>query len=144
VFTLQGEARRTRDWRYEELVATSDVIVIAIPVEVRKTSKSTTVPGVLSQDQNGDQHSVIAYFGVTKLQILAVLKGKLPKEHIFLRHLYRNTPPTTELNGLSFLEFIPNGKTRFLLFLKQEGNEFVPVAGQTDPWFSVKDLGTYP
>ncbi len=125
---------------YEQLVEKSDIVVIATPTAVRDTNITTTFPGIQQDGQPVPATSMEADF-----QVLAVLKGTKKEEKIILHYLRSPDPNKIAVNGPMLVSFDPSEKNRYLLFLKRDENgRYSPVNSQTDPYFSVKNLGSTP
>lgn len=125
---------------YEQLVEKSDLVVIATPIVVRDTKVNTTFPGIQQDGQPVPAISMEADFDV-----LAVLKGSKEEKKFVLHYLRSPDPNKLVINGPMLVSFNPSEKNVYLLFLKRdEDGRYSPVNSQTDPYFSVKNLGQTP
>lgn len=135
-----GVARLMPNWSYDLLVRKADLIIVATPVTVRDVETRTEYPrfaGVLFDENRARTPSI---WIETTFERLAVLKGEDPGPQVSMRHLrwpevlgLVNDPP-------QFVRFDPGQKRTYLLFLKREENQWVPLTGQVDPVYSAKDL----
>lgn len=127
---------------YDQLLQQADLVVIATPTSVRDTQAETTFPGI----QTSERKPVPAIRMEAEFDVLAVFKGDGAAKTFVLHYLRpdesRSKPAANDPNVISFT---PSEKRRYLLFLKREENGgYSTVGSQTDPYFSVKDLGTMP
>jgi len=147
--SLTAEARVVRDWRYSDLVAGADAVVIATAV--------STVE--IADQQLPDELRGLADYVqcvATTFQIEGIVKGELSKDRLVLVH-YQCKPAKWEenkllgiVNGPSLVRFetgkeLPSGEEvrgpAYLLFLKTtKDRRFVPVSGQEDPAFSIRRI----
>jgi hypothetical protein len=148
LFMLAGDAdaRLVQITPYDQLTAQADVIVIATPTDVRDTSKETTLPGITRGSSNGSSTAPVPAVSLeTTFVVLSVLKGDPALKHLVLHHLREADPPKVEIDAPGLVSFDPKEKRRYLLFLKREADgRYTAVTGQTDPVFSIKDLGLFP
>ena len=132
-------ARVVRIWPYHELLAKSDLVVLATPTATNDTKEHIDLPGFVGEHVIGVE---------TKFAVSAVLKGdKTLKDFVF--HHYRTTDgsniPHVD-NGPTFISFDPVAKPTlaprtFILFLIREADgRYAPVVGQTDPGGAVREL----
>lgn len=136
-----GFGRLLQIWSYELLVRKADLIIVAIPVSVRDVEPRTEYPQLAGVLLDGSHTRTPAIWIETSFARLVVLKGEDPGPQIAVRHLrwpellsLVNDPP-------QFVKFDPKQKQEYLLFLKREADQWVPVTGQVDPVYSVKNLG---
>lgn len=135
------DARPVAFWTYEKLAKEADLIVIATPTKTEDSGERVSFPGIA----RGENQPVPALGVNTTFAVLAVLKGDRELSSMVLFHLREAEPQAVALNAPMLVAFAPEAKRRYLLFLKREADgRFSPLAGQTDPAFAVKDLGTYP
>src|SRR5262245_6801490 len=89
-------ARPARAWTYKDLVAESDVVVIATPTGTRDKEK-TVFPDLYQIDKEGQRVKVPAMGVETTFEPLAFLKGEDKGKTFTLYHL-RETEPAA-VNG---------------------------------------------
>jgi hypothetical protein len=132
-------ARVVRIWPYQQLLAKSDLVVIATATATSDTSEHIDLPGFVGEHVTGVD---------TTFAVSAVLKGDNSQTNIVLHH-YRTSDGTNIShvpNGPSFVSFAPAEKPTlfaraYILFLIRESDgRYAPVAGQTDPGLGVKEL----
>ncbi|UWZ84060.1 hypothetical protein [Occallatibacter riparius] len=132
-----AQARLVSILSYREMLAKSDLVVIANPVtKTEDTKERSVLPGIARQDSEG-RRSKVEVIGVdTVFAVSAVLKGNPATERFTLRH-YRETDDTPRMNGPSLVRFDPSevsNRSSYLMFLVREPDgRFAPVGGQTDP-----------
>jgi hypothetical protein len=51
--------------------------------------------------------------------------------------------PAVEVNGPALVSFDPAKKISYLMFLKREGDLWVPLTGQIDPADGIKVIDSY-
>lgn len=134
---FQGHARHTLESSYKDMLAKSDLVVIANPVDrTTDTKEETYLPGIFLQDKNGKQSRIKAIGVETKFTVLAVLKGDATSKQVTLHH-YREAEPSNALNQPFLVYFDPSDISKrrsYLLFLVHEPDgRFAPFGGQTDP-----------
>jgi len=137
-----------RDWSYKQLLAESDLVVIANALETRQ------VPNGDDMSKNGLQSFPYSFQQVdTTFHVQVVLKGKLEGKQLRLVH-FRYAPKTVDIDsGPSLVAFskdesvvsVENGVLIhgpvYLLFLKaRKDGRYDPISGQVDPDFSVREL----
>jgi len=124
-----AEGRLVRTWPEEELLAKSDLVVVATPTATHDTGEHVSPFMGLREA-----------FGVeTTFMISAVLKGHLEKKTLALHH-YRDNPEEPRVDGPEFVAFDPAGKRSFHLYLiRERDGRYAPVTGQQDPGLSVFD-----
>lgn len=115
-----------------------------MPVAVHDPLPRTVFPGLLSGSFDPDRPPVPAIWTETSFEILTVRKGDAPEPHLVLHHLKWGEAPNVLSDPPQFVSFEIRRKKRYLLFLRCEGERWVPLTGQIDPIYGVKDLGTYP
>jgi hypothetical protein len=134
-------ARAVRAWSYQELLAQSDLAVIATPTTCTNTEEQINLPGFVGQRVTGVN---------TTFSVSGVLKGdKALKDFVF--HHYRPAPDGVIVdNGPTFVylavaEKPSSPKRTYVLFLRQEvDGRYAPVVGQTDPGIAVREVeGVY-
>lgn len=137
-----ASARPINAWFADDLTEKADVVVMGTVLsnkDGRDFSKEEHKPD--------DLVPVITTFAVD-----AVLKGNIPGKiqslegvKIELEHMRYFDPLTGILiiDGAFLTSFDPEKHTRYLLFLKKHGNQFVPVTGQYDSYQSFIELGRY-
>lgn len=130
---LWAEARLMRNWSYQELYDTADLVVVAKPTSTQDTSEKAVLPNI-----SPDVHVV----GIaTEFAISVVMKGDKSMKKITLHH-YRLADPKPMMNAPMLVSVDPKEPLHFLLFLRRESDgRYAPVSGQTDPaLFSVLKL----
>ena len=137
---LSVSARPVRIWYPNELWEKADLVVMATAdnsqdeYKVENSRADTWVPVL------------------TKFNVEAVLKGKMEKKSVLdkvsvtVRH-YRYHDKTSEItviDGPAFVEFNPEAKNQYLIFLagKPDGT-YEPLTGQYDPWQSFLVVEAY-
>ena len=140
-----AHARPVPSWTYEKLAAEADLIVIATPTRAKDTGEKANVPYVQRVGKDGKAGPIRAVWVDTTFEVQVVLKGKDDPKEFVLVHLRETEPEKDPVpNGPNLLTLDLKGKKRYLLFLKRSGDKFIPTTGQTDPAWSVKDLGPTP
>jgi hypothetical protein len=135
-------ARPVRAWTYKDLVAESDVVVIATPTGTRDKEK-TVFPDMYRIDKDGQRVKLPALGVETTFEPLAFLKGEDKGKTFTLYHL-RETEPSVP-NGPVVASFPLKGVKRYLLFLKRgRDGRYTSVTGQVDSATGVKELGSHP
>lgn len=142
VFSLAGIAhgRTSRAWPYQQLRDSSDLVVVAHPLEVRYLDEKYVLPGISHMPSKGNDTQYHAQGVETKFEILTTLKGA-ELQSVVLHH-YRKADNDPEINGPSFMEFDSRACDKYLLFLKKrKDGQYEGVAGQADLILSVKKIG---
>jgi hypothetical protein len=144
VISNQAQARYVSVLSYQEMLAKSDLVVIADPVsKTTDTKEEAFLPNIWRQDKDGNRIRIKSFGVETKFVVSAVLKGD-PRLKRFTLHHYREAPDRdqlpgtvmTELNGPTLVRFDPSGESKrsYLLFLvRDHDGRFAPMGGQTDP-----------
>ncbi len=121
------------------MLAKSDLVVIANPLDKTADTKERSVlPGISQQDQHGRQSKIESIGVETVFTVLAVLKGS-PTIKRFTLHHFREAESTgaPSIGGPLLVKFDPSdvsGRRSYLMFLVREPDgRFAPVGGQTDP-----------
>lgn len=154
-----SSARALADWPYEELLAKSDLVVIADPMATNTSSDTLEIEGRNSEEYQGLN---------TQFKSLAPLKGELKQETFTVLH-FRYFQSVTVDNGALFVNFRQQellfegkltakpekdgmseasarvsmgfGKPSYLLFLKlRPDGRYEPVTGQYDATMSCREL----
>lgn len=134
------QAREFRAWTYQELRDSSDLIVVAQPLEVRRLDEKYILPGISHMPAQGNDSQYHALGIETRFEVLTTLKGA-SSQSIVLHH-YRPSDSGPEINGPSLMDFDPKACDKFLLFLKKRNDgQYEGVAGQVDLILSVKKIG---
>jgi len=157
--TSIATARLVRDWSYEEMIAASDLVVIADPQSTTPTSDMLETEGRSSKNYQGLD---------TRFRIAATFKGEHPQKDFTVLH-FRYAPLVSEMNGAQFVDFrlhdlsfsgtlkrsdetdkTPGkfvsgsfglAKPSYMLFLKKRPDgRYEPVAGQYDAEFSCREV----
>jgi hypothetical protein len=136
-------ARAVRIWPYQELLAKSDLVVLATPTATNDTNEHIDLPGFAGEHVIGVE---------TKFTVSAVLKGdKAIKD--FVIHHYRTTYGQNIAhvpNGPTFVSFDPVAnptiapRTFILFLIRETDGRYAPVVGQTDPGGAVRELRSLP
>jgi hypothetical protein len=134
-----AQARLVSWLSYREMLAKSDLVVIANPLDKTADTKERSVlPGISQQDQHGRQSKIESIGVETVFTVLAVLKGS-PTIKRFTLHHFREAESTgaPSIGGPLLVKFDPSdvsGRRSYLMFLVREPDgRFAPVGGQTDP-----------
>jgi hypothetical protein len=130
-------ARPISAWSDEELLAKSDLVVIAIPTSTHDIRERFSYPSICF-------HRPVV--GVeTTFAVSAVLKGDYNRKQLILHHYRLDNDRIGNafiVNGPLLVFFDPARKQTFRLFLVRESDGvYNPVSGQTDALLSVKSLG---
>jgi hypothetical protein len=133
----QVQARKTLVPSYQQMLAKSDLVVIANPISKTKDTKEQDfLPGILQQERDGKQSRIKAIGVETVFAVSAVLKGDATVKQFTLHH-YREAQDTKESDGPYLVRFDPSDiskRSSYLLFLVREPDgRFAPIGGQTDP-----------
>jgi hypothetical protein len=153
---FEASARQVDEWAYERLFKESDLVVIAQPIRSEDSAERTK-----------DNLWKAEFIGVeTSFKVLHTVKGAAVKSELTLLHyrtdsLIEDGPSLVSFRtrGISYTiskrleegeaeasteraKIAISGPAEYLLFLKKRSDgRFEPVTGQTDPSFSVKELG---
>jgi len=134
-----AEARLVSWLSYREMLAKSDLVVIANPFnKTADTKERSVLPGISQQDQIGRQSKIDSVGVETVFSVLAVLKGNPGIKRLTLHH-YReaNSSGAPSMGGPTLVKFDPSdasARSSYLMFLVREPDgRFAPVGGQTDP-----------
>jgi hypothetical protein len=134
-----AQARLVSWLTYREMLAKSDLVVIANPLNrTADTKERSVLPGISQQDQNGRQSKIESVGVETVFSVLAVLKGNLGIKQLTLHH-YREAVSSgaPSMGGPMLVKFDPSdasARSSYLMFLVREPDgRFAPVGGQTDP-----------
>jgi len=135
----QSQAREMLVLTYQEMLAKSDIVVIATPKsKTTDTSERAFLPNIWFQDKDG-RRSKIESIGVeTVFAVSAVLKGDVTDRQFTLHH-YREAKSLPMVDGAFLVFFDPSDiskRSSYLLFLVREPDgRFAPTGGQTDPGY---------
>ena len=146
VISNHGQAREIAVLSYQEMLAKSDLVVIADPIsKTADTKEESFLPGIWMQESNG-RHSTIKSIGVeTVFSVSAVLKGDESLKRFTLHH-YRKAEVINATNEPYLVHFDPSDiskRSSYLLFLVHEPDgRYAPIGGQTDP--GMKAIGAIP
>jgi len=123
---VTAEARLISSWPYSRLAQEADCIAV---VEV---DSITNAPNQLLG--HGDPER---FQGKTAhLKVGWVVKGELPPDAQLLFFAYSGK--TGRINGALFISFKDHEKQQYLMFLKRDGDNLIPVTGHYDAAISVK------
>lgn len=118
----QANAYLMRPIKYEELFESADLVVIATPLESKKSDDQLNV------DQPEKVRTIITTID-TKFEVAYVLKGELKEGTFHFLHLKRKGPKPKGMIfgavGTFFVDFgsEENKKKSFILFMKKHGKE---------------------
>lgn len=137
VMPNQAPARETPVLSYQEMLAKSDLVVIANPTsKTADTSEGSFLPGIWMQESDGKQSRIKSIGVETVFAVSAVLKGDSTLKQFTLHH-YREAQVSHALDGPFLVRFDPSDiskRSSYLLFLVREPDgRFAPIGGQTDP-----------
>lgn len=135
----QSHARLMEVLTYREMLAKSDLVVIATPKsKTTDTWEQAFFPNIVQQDKDGRQSKVESIGVETIFVVSAVLKGDETIKKFTLHH-YREGSSSPTMNGPSLVFFDPSDTSKrnsYLLFLVREPDgRFAPTGGQTDPGY---------
>ena len=123
---------------YPQMVEKADLIVIATPVARKELKTREAIPGV----RRGND-PILGVIINTTFTVKAVLKGTLPdkKKTVVFYHYREADPPEVQINGLSLIDFTPNDRSQYLMFLKRRSDgTYEAMNGQTDPVCCIEKL----
>lgn len=135
----QAEARLVSILSYQEMLAKSDLVVIANPTTTTvDTSEHSFLPNIWRQGKNGEKNRIESIGVETVFTVCAVLKGDTVLKQFTLHHYREAQIPSSEVNGPGLVYFDPSDPSgrgsSYLLFLVRESDgRYAPVGGQTDP-----------
>jgi hypothetical protein len=137
VMPNQSPARKTLVPSYQEMLAKSDLVVIANPTsKTADTSEESFLSNIWMQETGGKQSRIKSIGVETVFAVSAVLKGDSTLRQFTLHH-YREAQVSRALNGPYLVRFDPSDiskRSSYLLFLVREPDgRFAPIGGQTDP-----------
>ena len=137
VISNQAQARRVSVISYQEMLAKSDLVVIADPMsKTTDTKEEAFLPGIWLQEKDGKQSRIKSIGVETVFAVAAVLKGDASLKRFTLHH-YREAQSGGEEDGPNLVRFDPSDlakRSSYLLFLVRERDgRFAPIGGQTDP-----------
>ena len=137
---VQSHARLMHIWSYDMLNDKATLIVVATPTRVVETSELVALPNIETVYTNGTHEAVMGKGVETSFKVLTVLKGERDVKQLVLHHYVLASAPAG--NDPFLVSFKPEGNQQFLMFLQKETDgRYVAVSGQTDPQFSVIELG---
>lgn len=134
----QADARLVSIMTYKEMLAKSDLVVIANPATATSDTKEHSyLANIWTQTSNGEKTRIESIGVETNFTVCAVLKGDTSLKQFTLHHYREAQIPGNEANGPGLVSFdptSPNGLGSYLLFLAREPDgRYAPVGGQTDP-----------
>jgi hypothetical protein len=137
VISNQAQARIVSVLSYQEMLAKSDLVVIANPVsKTTDTEETAFLTGIWLQEKDGKQSKIESIGVETVFAVSAVLKGDSTLKQFTLHH-YREAQFMNESNAPMLVTFDPSDISKrscYLLFLVREPDgRFAPIGGQTDP-----------
>lgn len=138
VTSNQAHARLVAIISYQEMLAKSDLVVIANPTsKTTDTKEEAFLPNIWLQDKDGKQSKIKSIGVETVFAVSAVLKGNATVKRFTLHHYREAGSGENQLNGPILVRFDPSDlskRSSYLLFLVREPDgRFAPVGGQTDP-----------
>jgi len=136
----QSQARLMEVLTYQEMLAKSDLVVIATPKsKTTDTGEHAFFPNIVQQDKDGRQSKVESIGVETIFVVSAVLKGDKTIKKFTLHHYREGNSSGVTLNGPLLVFFDPSDTSKrnsYLLFLVREPDgRFAPTGGQTDPGY---------
>ena len=136
----QSQARLIEVLTYQEMLAKSDLVVIATPKsKTTDTGEQAFFPNIVQQDGGGRQRKVESIGVETLFVVSAVLKGDKTIKKFTLHHYREVNSSHITVNGPSLVFFDPSDTSKpnsYLLFLVREPDgRFAPTGGQTDPGY---------
>ena len=136
----QSQARLVEVLTYQEMLAKSDLVVIATPKsKTTDTGERAFFPNIVQQDKDGRQSKVESVGVETIFVVSAVLKGDKTIKKFTLHHYREGKTSPVEINGPELVFFDPSDTSKrnsYLLFLVREPDgRFAPTGGQTDPGY---------
>jgi hypothetical protein len=118
-----AQARIVSVLSYQEMLAKSDLVVIADPVsKTTDTKERAFLPGIWLQEKDGKQSKIESIGVETVFAVSAVLKGKATVKQFTLHH-YREAKASNALDGAILVRFDPSDMSKrssYLLFLVRE------------------------
>ena len=133
-FNTSAQARVVGFWSDAELMNPSDLVVIGTPIETRDLDETNSLGWSQSQSFQPKFRGVETTFKVSN-----VIRGMPANDRIVLHHYREEIEWGSPPNGPTFINFTPATTNEYLLYLKTDGtNRYAPVAGQIDPWLSIK------
>jgi len=136
----QSQARLMEVLTYQEMLAKSDLVVIATPKsKTTDTGEQAFFPNIVQQDKDGRQSKVESIVVETIFVVAAVLKGDKTIKKLTLHHYREVNGSHVTVNGPLLVFFDPSDTSKrnsFLLFLIRESDgRYAPTGGQTDPGY---------
>jgi hypothetical protein len=141
-FATAAGARIIHMPSYQELLDTSDLAVIAVPIATRETAERSELPGMTVTTADNKTIGIAAVGVETRFRVETVLKGKKGLREFVLHH-YSAVDSGPIINGPMLAVFEPGKNAAFLLFLvREKDGRYAPTAGQGDPAYtSIHALG---
>ncbi len=132
------EARLVSMLSYQEMLAKSDLVVIADPTSKTTDTKEVAfLPGISRLEKDGRQSGIKSIGVETVFAVSAVLKGDASLKRFTLHHYREAQSGGGELNGPLLVRFDPSDASKrsshFLFFVRERDGRFAPIGGQTDP-----------
>jgi hypothetical protein len=140
VTTNQSQARLMEVITYREMLAKSDLVVIATPKsKTTDTGEHALFPNMVKRDEYGGESKVESIGVETVFVVSAVLKGDNTIKKFTLHHYREGNSSHAMVNGPLLVFFDPSDPSKinsYLLFLVREPDgRFAPTGGQTDPGY---------
>jgi hypothetical protein len=128
--TSLADAQRIHRLSYQQLLDTSDLVVIAEAESTQATDE------IITPDKT-DLH--FQYVGVsTTLRIAVVLKGDKGLRSCVVHHYKLADPETILVHGRALVTFDTSGKSDYLLFLKrEEDGRYAPTTAPVNSELSI-------
>ena len=105
----QAEARLVSMPSYQEMLAKSDLVVIANPITTTAdTREHSFLPNIWRQEKNGEKNRIESIGVETVFTVCAVLKGDAALKQFTLHHYREAQIPSSELNGPILVYFDPS------------------------------------
>ena len=136
----ESQARLMEVLTYREMLAKSDLVVIATPKsKTTDTGEQAFFPNLTQRDKDGRLSGVESIGVETFFVVSTVLKGDKSIRKFTLHHYRQMNSGNGTLNGPLLVFFDPSDtrdRNSYLLFLVREPDgRFAPTGGQTDPGY---------
>jgi hypothetical protein len=135
-----ARARPVQDIPIEIQRTNADLVVIARAVSSKPTGDTIDFPNIRTVDQAGNQHAIKGTGVDTQFETLSIIKGDSNLKRFVLHHYYLLNPKEQGPDGPALVSFETLKGNPILLYLKKAGANYEPIAGQTDPAYSIFTL----
>jgi hypothetical protein len=124
---VTAEARIILDWPYSKLAKEADFVAVVEVISITNSADRLT----------GHRDPTLYQGRIARIKVGWMIKGEPTTEArlLFFSYSYSSM---SELNGATFISFDQTDKHQYLVFLKRDGDKFIPVTGQYDASISVK------